>query len=199
MYSRTDDNSFLLWSWIVIIWSGGDSQIVAPVSSQGSAQCISRDIIQLLFLDFLYVVHQIRIGVWLGVGKEYGIIIVLEVVGECEGVVTSLIVRHLLPPIVVLVVSDVFSGAVPAELLLLKFLLWEGQNFHALVEETLGFHQVEHVKLHFLSLPRVLDTEVEPLSVALRIDVILENEVIFSFGLLMRQLKISAFKSALED
>lgn len=123
----------------------------------------------------------------------------LKVVGECEGVVASLIVRHLLSPIVVLVISNVFACTVPAELLLLKFLLWIGQHFHALVEETLGFHQVEHVKLHFLSLPRVLDTEVEPLCVALRINVILENEVIFFLRLLVRQLKISAFKSALKD
>jgi len=47
----------------------------------------------------------------------------LKVVGECEGVVASLIVRHLLSPIVVLVISNVFACAVPAELLLLKFLL----------------------------------------------------------------------------
>ena len=113
--------------------------------------------------------------------------------------VASLIISHLLPPIVVLVIRDVFPAAVPAELLLLKFLLRVCQDFHALVEETLRFHEVEHVKLHFLSLPRVLDTEVEPLCVPLRIDVILENEVIFFLGLLVCQLKVSAFKSALED
>lgn len=87
--------------------------------------------------------------------------------------VASLIVRHLLPPIVVLVIGNVFPGAIPAELLLLKFLLRVGQDFHALVEKTLRFHKVEHVKLHFLSLPRVLDAEVKPLSVPLRIDVVL--------------------------
>jgi hypothetical protein len=57
-------------------------------------------------------------------------------------VVASLIVRHLLPPIVVLVISDFFPGAIPAELLLLKFLLRVGQDFHALVEETFRFHEV---------------------------------------------------------
>lgn len=87
--------------------------------------------------------------------------------------VASLIVSHLLPPIVVLVISDVFPGAIPTEVLLLKFLLRVGQDFHALVEETLRFHKVEHVKLHFLSLPRVLDAEVKPLCVSLRIDVVL--------------------------
>ena len=56
--------------------------------------------------------------------------------------VAPLIVRHLLPPIVVLVISYVFSGTVPAELLLFKFLLRVGQDFHALVEETLRFHEV---------------------------------------------------------
>ena len=87
--------------------------------------------------------------------------------------VASLIIRHLLPPIVVLVVSYVFPGAIPSELLLLKFLLRVGQDFHPFIEETLRFHEVEHVKLHFLSLPRVLDAEVKPLCVPLRIDVVL--------------------------
>ncbi len=99
----------------------------------------------------------------------------LEVVREGEGVIASLIVRHLLPPIVVLVISNVFPRAVPSQLLLLKLLLRVGKDFHAFVEETLRFHEVEHVKLHFLSLPRVLDTEVEPLCVALGIDVVLED------------------------
>ena len=140
MHSRTDHNSFLLGSWVAIIWSGGDSQVVTPVSSQGSAQCVSWDIIQLLFLYLLDVIHHIRIGVRLGVGEEYGIIIVLKVVWEGEGVVASLIVRHLLPPIVVLIISYVFPSAIPAELLLLKFLLRVDQDFHALVEEALRFH-----------------------------------------------------------
>ena len=56
--------------------------------------------------------------------------------------IASLIVRHLLPPIVVLVISDVFPGAVPAELLLFKFFLRVYQDFHALVKETLRFHEV---------------------------------------------------------
>lgn len=56
--------------------------------------------------------------------------------------VASLIVRHLLPPIVVLIISYVFPSAIPAELLLLKFLLRVDQDFHALVEEALRFHKV---------------------------------------------------------
>ena len=140
MHSCTYDDSFLLGSWIAIIWSGCDSQVVASVTSQGTTQNVSRDIVQFLLLYLLDVVHQIRIGVRLGVSKEDGIIIVLKVVREGEGVIASLIVRHLLPPIVVLEITYVFPGAVPTELLLLKFLLRISQDFHAFVEETLRFH-----------------------------------------------------------
>jgi hypothetical protein len=63
----------------------------------------------------------------------------------------------------------------PSHLFELHPLFTVDQDLHPVVEKTLAFEEVEHVELDPLTFASVLDSEVEPLSVALRIDIVLQN------------------------
>lgn len=102
----------------------------------------------------------------------------LEFVCECEGVIASLIVRHALASVIILKVGEVFSTSMPSNRLLLAFLVRVDKNLHALIEQTFRLKEVEHIEFHLVAFPSVLNTEIEPLGVTLRVDIILQDKIV---------------------
>ena len=87
----------------------------------------------------------------------------------------------------------------PASSFILKFLLWISEHFHALIIETFRFKEIEHVELHFCPFSCVWDAEIEPLSVSLRIQIILKNKVVLFIWKFMCQLEISTLETAFKN
>lgn len=103
----------------------------------------------------------------------------LKLIGEGKGIITSLIVRHMLSSVVIWIIADIFSTSKPTHIFLGKFLFWIYKHLHTTVEQTLCLNEIEKVKLHFHILPSVLDSKIEPLGVAFWIDVILKDQIVF--------------------
>ncbi len=113
--------------------------------------------------------------------------------------VASLVVCHTLTSVIVLEVGDIFPTTMPSNLLSFAFLLWVNKNFHSFIVQTLRLKEVKHVEFDFLALTSILNTKVEPLRVTFRVYIILQNQIVFLLRLLLRKLKVTAFKSALKD
>lgn len=66
MDSGSDDDSLLLL--VYLIWTSvGDSEVLALVACDGSAQGVSGHIVQLTRLDLTEVIVQVRVGIRLRV------------------------------------------------------------------------------------------------------------------------------------
>ena len=116
-------------------------------------------------------------------------VVELEGVSEGERVVAALVASEVLVDVgiflavVVLEVAEVLATSAPALLLglelgLLLLSLGVDQHLHAVVVQTLRLDHVQHVELDLLALLDVGHPEVEPLSVTLGVDVVLQNEVV---------------------
>lgn len=93
-----------------------DGQVLALVACNGSAQGISRHVIQVLGLNFAKVIRQVCVSVWLRVRKKYLVVVKFKCMREGERVVVSLEVCDVLLLIVVLIVADIIAASVPASL-----------------------------------------------------------------------------------
>jgi hypothetical protein len=83
----------------------------------------------------------------------------------------------------------------PANLLLFGTLLWVNSNFHAIVEHGVALRVILDVKFDGVAFFSALDTEIEPLGVPFRVDVVLHEAVIFLIGNFLSQEKITWFES----
>ena len=121
MYPCTDKDSLFSFCFLIIrvLVLGCDSQIFASIACQSSTEGAS--IYEILRKSIsLYsrkIVCKIRIGIWKTVREINLICIVLKCVSPCQSVIASI------EPCVftlecVLVVIDIFSNAMPAELLI---------------------------------------------------------------------------------
>ena len=114
-----------------------DGEVLTLVASYSPTKRVSRDIVQMLWLNFTKIFCQIGISVWLWVSEVDLIMVVLEGVGECESVVAPLVVRllRLVLSVVVLIVREVLASSLPT-LLALFFLLggrWKGSGLFLLL------------------------------------------------------------------
>ena len=136
------------------------------------------------------IVQHIRIVVRIAISEIYGVVIILKVVGESQGVegfrIRSLAAscrRQLFFLVVffntVVIVSYLAAGTVPANVFLLWMFLWIDKNFHPLVEKRIGLWKIEDVKAHLWKLFCVLHSIKEPLSVARSVHIVLKQHVIF--------------------
>lgn len=87
----------------------------------------------------------------------------------------------------------------PADLLFFRLFLRVNRYFHAVVEHRILFVIVEYVELDWQACPRVLDSEVEPLCVSSRVDVVLHQTIILLVADLRSHEEVPAFKPRVKD
>lgn len=104
----------------------------------------------------------------------------VEVLGECE-VLADLVLK----------VGDIGAAVVPSKLLLLGLLLTVDSYLHAVVEHRVRLVVIQDVELDWQARTRVLHTEIEPLSVAMSIDIVLHEAVVLLIAHLSRQKQIA--------
>lgn len=190
----------------------GDAEVLALVSSDSSAECFPSEIVELPWLNFTEVVDQVGVGVGQRVGKVNIVIVVFEGVSECEREVASLGVGLVLLFVFVLVVPQVLSASHPTavflkipwrldlwvgmqEFCVLLSFYWVYEDLHAFVVEAFRFDHVQHVELYLLALFYIVHSEIEPLGVALRVYIVLKDQIVFALRNLVSQLKVSRLKS----
>ena len=77
-----------------------------------------------LFDDSCDVICQVSVGVGLWIGKKQGVLVMFELVAECERVVAALIAGHMFPSKIILVVAYILAPSKPPHLFLFKFFFW---------------------------------------------------------------------------
>ena len=110
--------------------------------------------------------------------KVNGVAIVFELHGPGESVVMP---RRPLPRNLVLVVANVFARSLPSFACLLRGNLRVHQRLHAVIVQTVRLQEIDDVESVRPACLRVLQTEVEPLIVCLRIVIWLQDEIILEF------------------
>lgn len=79
----------------------------------------------------------------------------------------------------VLVVADVCTDSVPPQFFISCLILAVREHPHPLVVKTVRLGKVYYVEPYFLAFGCVTNSEEEPLSVSIRIDVILQHQIVF--------------------
>ena len=79
----------------------------------------------------------------------------------------------------ILVVADVGTDAMPPQFFISCLILTVREHPHPLVVKTVRLGQVNNVEPNFLAFGCVTNSEEEPLSVSIGIDVILEHQIVF--------------------
>ena len=126
----------------------------------------------------MQVLPQIRITIRYTVREKHDIVIILVSVLECQAII--LFAKRVLWLLfyAVLVVFDIITGLEPTNLLFLSTLLRVDRNLHPKVEQTIRLGEVEDVEADCLTSTCIHRAEVEPLRMALCVDVVLHEEVI---------------------
>lgn len=154
----------------------GEHRLHGVLASQGT------------LVDCKEVPSEIAEGVGDCVAKVDCVVVVREGVGEGEGV--EVLCEDVVFADAVLEVSEVGASLVPA-LALLGELLRVNADLHAVVEHAVLLGVVLHVELDAVTLLRVAHSEEEPLSVALRVDVVLHEQVVLLVGQLLSQEQVA--------
>ena len=137
-----------------------------------------------VLLDPRDVVLQVREGVREAVREELRVIVDGQRVheGQREEAPLELGVAVLLER--VLVVVDVLADAVPADALDVLDLVGVAEHLHAIVVERVRLRQVDDVEAHLHALRRVANSVEKPLRVPVRVDVVLQHQVVLVVRLL---------------
>ena len=132
-------------------------------------------------------------------GEMNSVSLMLESIGEGKSVVSSCIAMPAFLSEPVSEVDNLLTVSMPSRSSARSFFLWMDQNFHSLVVERRWLGHVDDVKFDSLPSCSVSNLKVVPLSMALCVDVILENEVIFALWDFDRHVEVSGFKPRLES
>jgi hypothetical protein len=73
------------------------------------------------------------------------------------------------------------------------------KDLHTIIVETLGLDHIQHVEFDFEAFTSIRYPEVEPLSVAFGVDVVLENQVVLLVALLVSKLEITRFEARFKN
>ena len=130
-------------------------------------------------LDFWDVILQVRVAIGVAVCEENWIVIGVELISERQSVVVASELKVLSN--LILEVRNVGTGSMPTNLLLFSLALWVDWHLHAVVEHRVGLVVVQNVELYGDTSSRVLDFEVEPLSVPQSVCVILHKKIVLLF------------------
>lgn len=153
----------------------GDSQHVNNVTSQGVAQDPDLTIPgSLRVVDYpTQIILEVGVCIWVTVGKVTGVSAVREPEGPGKGVR-----GFSFPAGAVLVIFDLIPDPLPANVPGVGINLGVHEGSHAVVIETGGFHEVNDGKSVRDAGPRVLYLEVVPLSVAVRVQVSAQRQMV---------------------
>ena len=119
MNPACDDDSLLLLVDLVG-HAVRDGEVLALVASDGPAERVARNVVQLPRLNVAQVLRELRVSVRLAVGKVDGVLVVLERVRKREGRVASLLevagrmALETFSAVMVLEVTEVLAATVPA-------------------------------------------------------------------------------------
>jgi hypothetical protein len=136
MHSCTNEDTLLGQClgtlWVLVFGSNGE--VLAAIASECPRQHspIVEILARCIFFNSVQIVAQIRIRVREAMRIILKVIVIVEHVRECEGVVVSL-EALIVTPVIVLDIVYIFSESVPAQVFLLLGHLGETQNFHAVV------------------------------------------------------------------
>jgi hypothetical protein len=100
--------------------------------------------------------------------------------GQRVIMVTEDVVRLL--PNVILKIPDILAVFMPAFVSGLRLFLRVDRHQHPIVKQRIGLRVIDNVELHCLLSLCIHYSEVEPLGVALSIDIILHDQVVFIFA-----------------
>jgi hypothetical protein len=173
---------------------GGDREEGYFVAGDGLAKRALLDELALLVVleEVDDVVHEVGVGVGEGVREKDDVVVEGERVLEGEREV-GLRLRAVLrlkarnyPAKLVLAVGDVLAAAEPLLYVVVAQHFREDHRLQALAEQAARLHQVQDVEFERLVFLRVFHREEKPLRVALRVDVVLQNQVVFELALLER-------------
>lgn len=134
-----------------------------------------------LHLNLLKIVAKVRVRIRKAVAEVDRVVVRLKGVRKCQRVI--LLVRETvsvdLVADMILVVTNLAADAVPAQVILLGQVLTVGEYPHPLVIETIRLSEINNIEPNFVALSRVTDSEEVPLGVPIRINVILEHQIVF--------------------
>ena len=86
----------------------------------------------------------------------------------------------------------------PADSVMLLDEVTESEHFHAVIVEAVRLSEVDDVELDLLAHARVADAEKEPLCVTVRVDVVLQDQVVFGWAGFDGSEEIARFESRLK-
>ena len=108
------------------------------------------------------------------------------------------VVRNIFPN-PVLEVADVVAALVPPNVMLFSLLLTVDGDLHTVIEQTIRLRVVEQVETNFGLFSRILYLEKEPLSMALRVNIVGHEQVVFGFRDFLCKVEVSALESGFKN
>ena len=112
--------------------------------------------------------------------EENLVVVVLKGVGKCKREVTRSVFAYFSFELI-RKVCNILTDSVPTNTLRLFQFVRKAEHFHAIVVKRVWLCQIKHIKLDFLTLPRVPNSEEIPLSVSIRVYIVLQNQIILAF------------------
>ena len=167
-----DDNNQRPQLDLAVRLSNRNCFYLIPADGGGDDFSFHHFLLVLHLLHALEVVVEVSVSVWEGLCDSDGVIIVGRADGEGQRVVVPFGVLDLM---LILEIFDAPSISEPPFPVLLLLLQRKHAGHHAVIEQRIRLPHVDDVQLHSHVFRRVCDPEVEPLSVALGINVILQD------------------------
>lgn len=121
-----------------------------------------------------------------------------KLVCECKSIVILTIPMWFFL-IVVFVIWNLRTTSKPFSILLLICFFRKAKDFHSIIVQWIRFWKIENIELNWLSFRSVSHSEKEPLSVPVRVDIILKNEVVLFIWSFYSKIEVPTFKSWFEN
>lgn len=194
MYSCTDEDTLLGKSLgtLRILVLAGDRDHVAAIASQCPTQScpLKKALGRRVLLNPRQVILKVCVSVWKAMSEKLGVVVHCNRVHKCQCVEPprELDIAILLEAI--LMVIDVLTNTVPSHTLNVFDFCGVAQYLHSVVVERVGLGQIDNIEPHLHPLLRVPDAKKEPLSVTVRVNVILKDEVILIISLFHHSQKV---------
>jgi len=123
-------------------------------------------------LNLVQIILQITKSVRLKITEKYSILVILKCVSKRSSEIISRKIC-IISSNRILKVANICTASMPTHLLLFCFFLTIYGYFHTIIEHRVIFVVIHNVKLNVMGFSSVLNSEIEPLSMTLRINIIL--------------------------
>lgn len=143
MHSRGENDPFSLCHILRILF-GSYSEQLAFVTRKRFGKRLSLYILLFYWIchDHIQLILKLGVRVRVAVSKEYVVIIVLEIVGECKGVEGAEVLGTFFS-YPVLVVRDLSSSSMPTDVFGSRMLFRINEDFHALVIKRVWLTEIQ--------------------------------------------------------